>query len=122
MKRPSIRNGIALFVRSERRQNSKGMIDARRKWDELPLAEKQVWGERALLLKKVSEAEHQAGLGEHVAAMPLRVREHGERALEEWTVRAKSGLLRDTLGLELRLVNGSGPAPPSSWRVREELR
>jgi exopolyphosphatase/guanosine-5'-triphosphate,3'-diphosphate pyrophosphatase len=52
----------------------------------------------------------------------LTVEGDGERALEEWTVRAKSGLLRDTLGLELRLVNGSGPAPPSSWRVREELR
>jgi exopolyphosphatase/guanosine-5'-triphosphate,3'-diphosphate pyrophosphatase len=52
----------------------------------------------------------------------LTVDGDGERALEEWTVRAKSGLLRDTLGLELRLVNGTGPAPPPSWRVREELR
>jgi exopolyphosphatase/guanosine-5'-triphosphate,3'-diphosphate pyrophosphatase len=54
----------------------------------------------------------------------LTVEGDGERALEEWTVRAKSGLLRDTLGLEIRLSNAmiSTPAPPPSWRSREEAR
>lgn len=46
------------------------------------------------------------------------------RALEEWTVRAKSGLLRETLGLEVRIVNArvATPPPPASWRAREEVR
>jgi exopolyphosphatase/guanosine-5'-triphosphate,3'-diphosphate pyrophosphatase len=35
------------------------------------------------------------------------------RALEEWTVRAKSGLLKETLGLEVRVEHpASRPTPP----------
>ena len=68
-KRPSIRNGVALFVRSERKLTGIGMLDARQKWDELPLAEKHAWGERARLLNKVSEFEHQVAVAQALAAL-----------------------------------------------------
>jgi exopolyphosphatase / guanosine-5'-triphosphate,3'-diphosphate pyrophosphatase len=35
-----------------------------------------------------------------------------DRALEEWTVVAKAGMLRDALGLEVRIVDATpGPLP-----------
>ena len=68
MKRPSIRNGVALLVRSERRQNGTNMLDARCKWDELPLAEKKVWAERARLHNKLSKAERQASMAQALGA------------------------------------------------------
>lgn len=52
----------------------------------------------------------------------LEVSGSEERALEEWTVAAKSGMLRDSLGLEVRLVDaGQGtsvPPPRSSPEAR----
>lgn len=46
-----------------------------------------------------------------------------ERALEEWTVRAKSGMLREALGLEVRFSDASAvlrSAPPPSVREAGE--
>jgi exopolyphosphatase/guanosine-5'-triphosphate,3'-diphosphate pyrophosphatase len=42
------------------------------------------------------------------------------RALEEWTVRAKSGLLKETLGLDVRFDHpvAKTPPPPASFRQR----
>jgi exopolyphosphatase / guanosine-5'-triphosphate,3'-diphosphate pyrophosphatase len=37
-----------------------------------------------------------------------------DRALEEWTVLAKSGMLREALGLEVRLVDAPSPSPPAA--------
>ncbi|HSN96837.1 MAG TPA: Ppx/GppA phosphatase family protein, partial [Candidatus Nanopelagicales bacterium] len=43
----------------------------------------------------------------------LEVQGAEDRALEEWTVLAKAGMLRDALGLDVRLVDASrGSAPP----------
>lgn len=51
------------------------------------------------------------------AELVLSVSGAAERALEEWTVSAKSGLLRETFGLAVRMEGGSvarvPPAPPS---------
>lgn len=54
----------------------------------------------------------------------LEVRGTGDRALEEWTVRAKSGMLREAFGLDVRLVDADGAArsvrthPPSPSEPR----
>jgi exopolyphosphatase/guanosine-5'-triphosphate,3'-diphosphate pyrophosphatase len=44
----------------------------------------------------------------------LRLRGTGDRTLEEWTVLAKAGMLRDAFGLEVRVVDGEGEAAPGS--------
>ncbi len=52
-------------------------------------------------------------------ALWLEVQGSEDRVLEEWTVRAKSGLLKESLGLDVRLANpiaASQPAPPPSAR------
>jgi exopolyphosphatase/guanosine-5'-triphosphate,3'-diphosphate pyrophosphatase len=51
-------------------------------------------------------------------ALWLDVQGGDDRVLEEWTVRAKSGLLRESLGLEVRLANpvASRHGPPPSQR------
>lgn len=47
------------------------------------------------------------------AALLLDVQGADDHALEEWTVRAKSGMLRDALGLEVRLAD-AGPREPAA--------
>jgi len=43
----------------------------------------------------------------------LSIRSEGDRAPEDWTVLAKSGMLRDALGLDVRIADSSaGSAPP----------
>lgn len=52
-------------------------------------------------------------------AIWLDIQGSTDRVLEEWTVRAKSGLLRESLGLEVRIsdpVASALPAPPPSQR------
>lgn len=46
------------------------------------------------------------------SALIVEAKTSGEHPLGEWTVLAKSGMLRDALGLDLRLVNINVPAPP----------
>jgi len=43
----------------------------------------------------------------------LEVQGSEDRALEEWTVLAKAGMLRDALGLEVRIVDVTPRSPPS---------
>lgn len=53
------------------------------------------------------------------ATLWLDIEGEGAHALEEWTVRAKSGLLKETLGLEVRFehpVVSRTPPPPASVR------
>jgi exopolyphosphatase / guanosine-5'-triphosphate,3'-diphosphate pyrophosphatase len=47
-------------------------------------------------------------------ALVLEVTGARDRELEEWTVRAKAGLLKEAFGLDVRMVDGGGPKP--SWR------
>ena len=95
-KRPSTRNGVALFVRSERRQNGTGMLDARCKWDELPLAEKQVWAERARLQNKLSKAERQASMAQALDALqPTSTNGIGSWALDNTSFALAPGVLVD---------------------------
>lgn len=47
----------------------------------------------------------------------LAIQSEGDRALEDWTVLAKAGMLRDALGLDVRIADsggGSSPGPMSA--------
>jgi exopolyphosphatase/guanosine-5'-triphosphate,3'-diphosphate pyrophosphatase len=62
------------------------------------------------------DREHRAKVSEIACRLEgetlvLEVSGAPDRELEEWTVRAKAGLLKEALGLEVRLVDGSAGKP-----------